>query len=321
MTCCTGLLLAPLAFVNMTVTEPECANSCFHDPERCFGYTFADECRVCHTGTETCSLGKEPLVTRPTCHGNVCIAVYGDEVIVRHGTIIYLSSIREKYEQMTPEAAFDESDSSVILRLNVSEPRGLTINGPGRVSTDLPLLLGKDVTVKYDVEFQRCTQAKRARAALVLHNGGKVILEGRVQSHHAKAFVTIAPKRATGELVTLEDDSSVTFTGSDKRVCAAAFSHVRGKISINCNSDCFTVSQDLGGGVEKLELDENHTITSNVNLTSLLNDFGTEYLIQYVDGPDNGNSTPTAVAGILSSLTLTLLILTIIFQQRYFKFL
>ena len=320
MTCCTGPLLLPAVFANMTVTEPECANVCFHNPTECIGYMFGDDCRVCLNETRTCSIGQEPLVTRPTCHGNVCVAKYGDEVIVRHGTTIYISSDPKKYVQMNYTAAFADDGLSVILRLNVSEPRELSIYGPGRVSADLPLMLGKDVTIKDDVEFQRCTQPERARAALVLHNGGKVVLKGRVQSHHANAFVTVAPKKATGELVTLEEGSSVFFTGNDKRVCAAAFSHVKGKVSVNCLSECFTVTQDLGGA-DKLHLDEDHNITSNVNLTSLLNDFGTEYLVQFVDGPDNGNSTPTAVAGILSSLTLTLLILTAIFQQRYFKFL
>jgi hypothetical protein len=263
-----------------------------------------------------CLPNQTPLTTRPTCHGNICVATDGDEVYLGHETTVYISQRREKY------VAFDTiptTPGGVIVKLNVSRPMGITIIGPGVVQANLPLLLGKNVTVSNNVEFRQCNGTGRAQAALLLQEGGDVLVEGTVGYHYAKSFVTVAPASPLGESVELSDSSTIVYTGRDRRVCAAAFSRVEGKVAVHCNDTCFTVSQDLEGK-DRLVLSEDANVTTNVNLTSLLNDFGSEYLVQYVDGPSNGDSTPTAVAGILSSLTLTVLIVTVISQQRYFKF-
>lgn len=319
MSCCTSLLVVPSLFVNATgVTSHECAELCYHRPETCTGYMFADTCEICESSTKTCAEGQEALVTRPMCHGNTCVATYGDQVDVRHDTIIYISSDSNKVVPYSNEDAF-ESGQSVNLNLLTPFPRNLTIVGPGVISATLPLQLGEDVTIKNNVEFRQCSLPGTVQAALVISKGGRVSLNGFVGSHYAKAFVTVAPQKALGEYVAISKDSEVNFTGSDPRVCAAAFSHTQGSVSVHCANNCFTVTQDLGG-TERLLLKETNTADvniTNVNLTSLLNDFGTEYLIQFVDGPSDGDSTPTAVAGILSSVAFSFTLLTAVFQQRY----
>lgn len=318
MSCCTLALTVPALFLNTSSTETECADWCFHHPKLCSGYTHEEECRVCLDAQfRNCLPNQTPLVTRPTCHGNICVAVDGDEVYLGHETTVYISQKREKYVAYD---AIPTTPGGVILKLNVTRPTGIAIIGPGVVQANLPLLLGKNLTVS-NVEFRQCNGTGRAQAALLLQEGGDVVVEGTVGYHYAKSFVTVAPASPLGESVKLSDSSRIVYTGSDPSVCAAAFSRVEGKVAVHCNNTCFTVSQDLEGKDRLVLSEDSPNITTNVNLTSLLNDFGSEYLVQYVDGPSNGDSTPTAVAGILSSLTLTVLIVTVICQQRYFKFL
>ena len=320
MSCCTSALFLPPLFANATTTRGECADFCYHHPETCTGYVFSDTCKVCNHPLEPCSNANNFVSTRPTpCHGNVCVATYGDVINVHHETTIFISSDPNKYVPYSDNNLDAFTNGSIVLHLNVSSPRNLTIVGPGVVSATLPLKLGKHVNIKKNVEFRQCSNSTKATAALLLHEGGKVHIEGLVYFHYARALVTVVPKLALGETVVLQTGSTITYRGDDERVCAAAFSHVQGTVDVQCSNNCFTVTQDLDG-TENLQLHENSNSTNNVNITSLLNDFGSEYLVQFVDGPANGDSVPTTVAGLLTSLTGTLLILTAIFQQRYFKF-
>lgn len=322
MSCCTAPLIFPALFAGITVTETDCADYCFHNPTICVGYSFSNNlCSVCEKEfkTSTCGSNDKPLVSRPVCHGNTCVATYHDMVEIYHGTVVYLSYKQEKYEPIP----FNQ-DGSVYLNLSIPEPNDVTIIGPGAVSADLPLIFGKGLTVTGGVEFRQCSNPSRAKTAIRIQQSGKLLIDGFVKYHHAEVFVTVAPESPLGNSVLLEDTSAITFSNTgtslaDSKVCAAAFSSVEGEITVNCSNDCFTVSQDLGG-TNRLILTENNVGVTNVNITSLLNDFGSEYIVEFVDGPADGDSTPTAIASILGFLTLTTLILTVVVQQRYFNF-
>lgn len=323
MSCCTQPLFLPILFQNISTTAYECSEYCYHHPEACHGHAvIGSSCYVCNHTLTTCTGTNTPLTTRPVpCHGNVCVAMHGTEIEVMHGTVVHISKNPNKYVGYSTEDVNNAQDG-VYLRLNVSSPQNVTIIGPGVVLGDMPMQFGTNVVVKNSVKFRSCQARGVAQAALLLHEGGAISVEGSVESHYAKSFVVVAPKKALGETVTLSSTSSISYTGTDTRVCAAAFSHVSGTVNVKCpNAEglCFSVTQDLDNG-DNLQLHEDSDAIINVNLTSLLNDFGSEYLIQFVDGPANGDSVPTVVASILTSATLVLLLLTVIFHQRYFKF-
>jgi len=325
MSCCTiPLVLHSFAFPNSSITPKTsntCAEWCFANPTLCSGYTLDQDnnCLLCNGLIESstvCTDSKKVQTARPVCYNNVCVAVDKESVKIKHGTQLYISSNPHKY------ISVDQTPTKINIVLSVPFPQNVNIVGPGTVLGDLPLIFGENITVQNNVSFEQCSSYKVAQAAILLHKGGHVSVSGFVQSHFAKSLLTVAPISPIGNTVTLLENSSVTFTGTSEvssKVCAAAFSHVVGMVAIKCANKCFSMTQDLAG-TDNLQLTEDDDKVLNINLTNLLNDFGTEYLIEFADGPTNNKSTPGTLAGIVTTVAVTLSFLTVVFHQRYFKF-
>lgn len=335
MACCTKALSSHASVQNKSITlsrNSTCADWCFSAPKKCSGYTFNEKestdrkCMMCLSSIDTdtdvnnCGNSKIVQTLRPPCYNNVCVAVDSESVNIIHGTTLYISQEPYLYVPYTGVAT---QFGNINIEMKVPYPTNVRIVGPGTITGDLPLKFGKNVSIEEDVNFEQCASYKVAQAAILLNQGGLVNIFGRVLPHFAKSFVVVAPLSPIGNTVDIAPNSIIHYTGSSanaERVCAAAFSHVVGSVAVQCANKCFTVTQDLAGSA-KLLLEENSSSHAlNVNLSSLLNDFGSEYLIEYADGPTNNKATAATLTGIMFVVTITLLILTLIFHQRYFKF-
>ena len=317
------------------LSNATCASWCFSNPRGCSGYTFNakalanNKCMMCTNTIEVskqCTDATNVATLRPRCFNNVCVAVATESINIVHNTKLYLS--QHPYLYIPYPDVNSQPDIGVHVTLNVSYPQNVEIMGPGTLRGDLPFRFGQNISISHDVNFEQCSSYKTAQAAILLNKGGIINVVGQVKPHFAKSFVTVAPVSPIGNTVEVSPNSHVHYTGSAddaERVCAAAFSHVVGTIAVKCVNRCFSVTQDLQGSA-KLQLDENNSslansaVALNVNLTNLLNDFGSEYLIEYADGPTNNKSTPATLAGIMVTVTFVLFLLTFVFHQRYFKF-
>jgi hypothetical protein len=173
-----------------------------------------------------------------------------------------------------------------------------------------------------NVHFQQCNYTGvTAQAAVVVSSAdaGTVIVQGRVERHHARVLFAANPPTTGGEVLFAPGSSIASVprklqfaaANPDASFGVAAIAHASGNLDIKCATRHeFVVTQSLVGGV----LFSNSQNCTLVNLTDLLLDFGAEYEVMFYEGSPR-SSPATTVLNVLVVATSVTLLVTFIFHQ------
>ena len=320
----------------LITTAIMCEQWCDVNVETCAGYTFSGNvCQYCPVENfrepPNGNLGCITMTERGTglegenskqCYANKCLACADGPLLnVTHNTTVLASKKCNRYVVPT-----DIDDAPIVsLSFAYVEGRPLThtkVVGPLTVAASLPIDLGPGFQFLNNVHFRQCNfTGKVARAAITTSADelGTVIIEGRVEPHHARILFAANPSTSGGEILFGEGSSiSSGERHSDfvdeYAVGLAALAHCTGSLNIACLSQNeYVVSQSLVGGTlfKEVQLTEACAL---VNVTDLLLDFGNEYEIEFFDGPPLSSPAVTVFNILLLATSITLLV-TFIFHQ------
>ena len=318
--CCAGLVAVDLSINSAAL----CGSWCNAHPEKCAGISYTvnsvgmtGACEYCppQDARAAASCTGAATVTERSgtaCVSNKCLACPGEVTTVTHNTSVFIS---QSCKRLIP---YDNPghDTAVEIKF-LAGAQNVSINGPGYITSPLPIVAGRHFQA-HNVTFVGCGDGSVARAAVFSGAGGLVRISGYVEPAHALSLFATTPYVGGGQVV-FDAGSFIQLHSGDRRVnCAAAIAHAAGDLDISCDTPRgYIVLQDIEHA-RGPRIGDGAAACAVLNLTSLLATFGTEYEVQFYEGPAMISTAITPLY-VMASITGAIGIFTLIVHHDYWN--